>query len=453
MKKLVVIIAVMAIIFTACSSQPAEPESKTDAGVTPPAQEETSNAMENHPVQTPETSPEEEAPVEEVAPYNGEKPAASVQKSPDAAVMVAAYISSFYSTLESINDYYDDGIRGMASFGLNSRRLAYGNFNGKSGVVLAGLVLHASNGVPSAGAIPAEYQIPLPSGGSIAAPAGACPAGAKPSVVFENSDGMEVTPELLDGMDLETIPFSMLQGQQGDPGTLLAVMNDLISLNDPSLATPQGWNEKLWEPLQEYQSPAESLMDYQLWNVAGDLEQQIDSIFLEQLENYGVPQNVIDAYNSSAKSGWYSSESPDPEDALAQMDILAEMTGDIEGIVHEQRNFSIPGAGEDPVYGEQTGYGTVTFDHPELGPMDFEVSILLDQFDEQGRAIAGNVIAGNAENGYTIRITFQPDGTKKGEVMKNGELVGTLDMSIDSEKFETYVDVQTSESIEIPDIY
>ncbi len=452
MKKLVVIIAAIAIIFTACSSQPVKPEGTTDDGVTPPAQEETSGIVEKPPVQTPEPGPEEETPVEEVAPYTGEEPI-STQKSPDAAVMVAAYISSFYSTLESINDYYDDGIRGMASFGLESGRLAFDSFSGKSGIVLAGIILPASSGGPPAGAIPAEYQIPLPSDGSIAAPAGACPAGAKPSVVFENNDGMEVTPELFDGMDLETIPFSMLQGQQGDPGTLLAVMNDLISLNDRSLATPQGWNEKLWEPLQEYQSPAGSLMDYQLWNVAGDLERQIDGIYLEQLEAYGAPQNVIDAYNASDKAGWYSSESPDPEDALAQMEILAEMTGDIEGIVHEQRNFSITGAGEDPVYGEQTGYGTVTFDHPELGPMDFEVDILLDQFDEQGRAVAGNVIAGNAENGYTIRITFQPDGTKKGEVIKDGELVGTIDMSIDSEKFETYIDVHTSESIEMPEIY
>ena len=121
--------------------------------------------------------------------------------------------------------------------------------------------------------------------------------------------------------------------------------------------------------------------------------------------------------------------------------------------MHEQRDFSIPGAGQKPIFGLQTGEGTVTYTHPTLGSMTFVVDILLDQFDEQGRAIGGTVDAVGAENGYTVCFIFQPDGTKKGEVLKDGELVGLLTMTIDADRFENYVDVQTNQSIPLPAPY
>jgi len=97
--------------------------------------------------------------------------------------------------------------------------------------------------------------------------------------------------------------------------------------------------------------------------------------------------------------------------------------------------------------------GTVTWDHPDLGSMTFVVDILLDRFDEQGRAIGGTVVAVDAEKGYTVRFIFQPDGTKKGEVLKNGELVGLLTMATDADRFENYVDVQTNQSLPLPTTY
>ncbi len=135
---------------------------------------------------------------------------------------------------------------------------------------------------------------------------------------------------------------------------------------------------------------------------------------------------------------------------LAQ-DLVAEMTGSISGEVFEERDFSIPGAGIDPVYGKQTGEGTVLFEHSDLGELTFEVDIELDKFDEQGRAIAGTVDAIEYDQGYSCKFIFLEDGTREGELYLNDELVGKLTMTVDHDKFENYVDLETGETIDLPD--
>ena len=188
-----------------------------------------------------------------------------------------------------------------------------------------------------------------------------------------------------------------------------------------------------------------------MWNASGDLEQQIVDIYRQQLEAYGVPPMVLNAYDASSQEGWYSGAEPTPETALAHMDIMAEMTGSVSGVVHEERDFNIPGGGKNPEFGTQTGDGTVTFTDPERGPMTFVVDILLDEFDEEGRAIAGKVVAAGADNAYTVHIIFQSDGSKVGEIYKDGEMVGMMNMSIDAERFENYIDVKTDQSIKMPE--
>ena len=116
---------------------------------------------------------------------------------------------------------------------------------------------------------------------------------------------------------------------------------------------------------------------------------------LAGLQGYNVPPMVIDAFNGSDKSGWYSSIQPTLKDTLARMDIVAELTGSVSGTVYERRDFSIPDTDGTPVFGTQTGEGTVTCETPE-GLMTFEVDILLDEFDAKGRAIGGNVTAVDA---------------------------------------------------------
>jgi hypothetical protein len=175
-------------------------------------------------------------------------------------------------------------------------------------------------------------------------------------------------------------------------------------------------------------------------------------MFREGMVAEGVPQMMIDAYDASDKTGWFSNLQPTGADDLAQMDIIAEMTGTVNGIVHEQRDFSIPGLGQSPEFGPQTGDGTVTWDAPEIGEVDFSVDISLDQFDEQGRAIGGEVTADAIDyEGYQVVFTFNPDGSKDGVVLKNGEEVGQLTMTVDQDKFENYIDVKEGTEIKLPE--
>jgi hypothetical protein len=244
-------------------------------------------------------------------------------------------------------------------------------------------------------------------------------------------------------MDLVTLA-------KDDPNSLLMLMNSLVKQGDPRMATAAGWNELLWDQLKKHQQPAESLMDYQLWNASPEIEQTVADLYGAQLAQMGAPQIVLDAYNASQKTGWYASAQPTADDALAQMQIQAEMTGSITGTVHEQRDFTIPGAGEVPTYGVQTGTGTVMWDAPGLGILTFEVNIRLDQFDERGHAVGGTVTGIDADQGYTVTMTFQPDGSRKGEILRNGKPVGTLNMTVDESKFQNYLDLTTNQTVPLP---
>ena len=398
-------------------------------------------------------------------------PATEPESANDVDVKVATQMAGLFYDLQSIGKYYDDGLVAMASVEGGPTALTWNNGVGESTALLTQPIVSIKNnlvstelltryllwdaslehpGQQSVSNIPSEFLKPLPPDGAIAAPPGACPAAAKPIVTFKTAGGETVTPQLFDSKNLQTLPSEMLIMAQDEPGSLFSTINTMVPLGDRGLASPQGWNTMLWDRLKSLQVPAQSLMDYHLWNTSEELEQQIADLYLQRLQSVGVPPIVIEAFNNSNKTGWYTSTQPTPEDALAQMDILAEMTGSINGIVHEQRDFSIPGAGQKPIFGPQTGEGTVTWEHPDLGLMTFTVDILLDQFDEQGRAIGGTVVAEDAERGYTVRFIFESDGTKKGEVLKDGELVGLLTMTTNADKFENYVDVQTNQSLPLP---
>jgi len=358
-------------------------------------------------------------------------------------VAVAAKMAGVLYDLNTIQKYYDDGTTAMAQITIDTKTASW-----NPGTLIKFAARKTlREGFPN---VPTEFLEPLPSSGAMAAPAGACPAAANPAVTFSTVGGNAVTPQLMTDKNLQTIPSDMITLDASDPNSLFAKIDSLVNMNDQRLATAQGWNDLLWNQLKKLQKPTESLMDYQIWNASPDIEQQIADIYQARLQKLGAPSFVIAAYNASQKSGWYANTVPTADGALAKMDIQAVMTGSIQGTVHEQRDFSIPGAGSIPTFGLQTGKGTVTWETPDLGLLSFEVDILLDKFDEQGRAIGGTVIGIDAEKGYEVHFTFLPDGTKKGELVHNGEVVGQLTMSINAEKFENYVDMETNQPEPLP---
>jgi len=361
-----------------------------------------------------------------------------------ADVAVAAKMAGVFYDLNAVQKYYADGTTALAQVTLDTSAISWSP--GSLHTVAARRTL----GLTSVQNVPPEFLDPLPASGAIAAPAGACPAAANPSVTFLTAGGNAVTPQLIADKNLQTIPSEMITVPATDPNSLFAKIDALVKMNDTRLASAQGWNTLLWDELKKLQEPAESLMDYQLWNASPEIEQQVVDLYQARLVKLGAPSFVIAAFNASQKSGWYANTAPAPDDALAKMDIQAVMTGSVQGMVHEQRDFSIPGAGKTPVFGPQTGEGTVTWETAELGVLSFDVNILLDQYDEQGRAIGGSVIGIDAQKGYEVRFTFLPDGAKKGELLRNGAVVGQLTMTTNAEKFENYVDMQTNQSEPLP---
>ncbi len=362
-------------------------------------------------------------------------------------IIVASEMANFFYDLQAINKYYDDGLTAMAKVNLDTSKLSYNN-----NALLTYIKSLFDNqfirayALQSTSNVPQEFYKPLSPQGTIPAPPGACPAAAEPKVSYITAGGNTVTPQLIEKKNLQTIPTELVTIDQTDKDSLVSKIENMVEVGDQRLATSEGWNTLLWDQLKELRTPVTSMMDYQLWNASPDIEQEIANLYLQKLQTMGAPSIVINAFNNSNKTGWFTNSQPTAQDALAGMDIEAKMTGSINGTVYEQRDFSIPGAGKIPIFGSQTGEGTVTWDHPEYGLMTFDVDILLDKFDAKGRAIGGNVVGTDETNGYKIIFEFKSNGSKEGQLIKNGENVGQLNMSTNAEKFENYVNVKTNQT-------
>lgn len=382
-------------------------------------------------------------------------------------VAVAGRVVGLFTNLILIQDYFSGGLNQMSTAQLAASSSIVSIKNGialvKTGNSDNGLSNlnfsigpnQSENGIAYTGSIdnvPSGFIDPLPPDGAIDAPPGACPAGAKPSVSFATAGGNIVTPALIAQKGIQTIPSGLVTMSQDSPGSLMSIIKGMVSMGDQSLITPEGWNTKLWDKLRAMCTPAQSLMDYQIWVSSAELEQLIVTQFRQQLAAAGAPQIVLTAFDNSNKYGWYSTTQPTSQDALAEMRIEAEMTGTVNGTVYERRDFSIPSLGQGPVYGVQTGNGVVIWEDPRLGVVHFAVDIYLDQYDEEGRAIGGFVDAvAQEDNGYKVHFIFLPDGSKEGEVTKDGEVIGQLTMTVDQEKFENYIDVKKGTEIKLPE--
>ena len=69
-----------------------------------------------------------------------------------------------------------------------------------------------------------------------------------------------------------------------------------------------------------------------------------------------------------------------------------------------------------PVFSPLVDAGSVVFQHPALGPLDFDVDLEGTGRDELGRVNVGTAHFINEETGYEIHIEFAEDGTKAGDV-------------------------------------
>ena len=193
-------------------------------------------------------------------------------------------MSGLLYNIEAIQNYYDNGLTAMATFKVSKTQSAVSTLNGNSIVGLpsatimnvayhsgqntANLPLYVATGGMK---IPAEFLNKLPSSGAIPAPAGACPAAAQPQVTFMTEGGNAVTPALIEQKALKEIPSELVTMAQDDPNSLYSKIESMVPQGDMRLATAQGWDDLLWTPLKAMQEPAESLMDYQLWNASQDI--------------------------------------------------------------------------------------------------------------------------------------------------------------------------------------
>jgi len=358
-------------------------------------------------------------------------------------VGIAAVTAEIVTDLSLIQEYFDQGITGMSGV-TPDVNLGMG-FSGTFKVVhLACLMPDPQRGAPR---IPPTFRGPLGPSGFIGAPSGACAAGADPKVQFQDAEGEPITPEKLAEEDVTVIDFDILTGEDPEVASIEEILNQSIVPGDPDLTTPEGWNEKVWQPLKEAQTPMESLLDYQLWNSSDEIEEMVSSSVRERMVSMGIPDMVLNAFDQSDHQGWFASRYAEEADELAAMYIVAEFSGDLRGTIEETRTFNIPGAGMNPEFGIMTGEGTVEFDHPDLGIIVFDVDLEWTEWDDLGRVNGGSMNLIDQSGIYEIHMTFKPDGTKQGELFVNGEYAGLV--TLDVEGTSTYLDIQQDKSFHL----
>jgi len=295
------------------------------------------------------------------------------------------------------------------------------------------------NLLQTAGQIPAGFLDPLPESGFIPAPDGACAVGASPSASFLNEKGELITPELLAAKDIEVIDFDALTGGSVDGRKLQSTITSLITPGDQALGTSAGWNEKVWSQMTQYQTPAESLMDYYLWSVSDDIEAAVVDSMSATLESMGLPSMVVNAFNNSQTSGWYAGSVPEETDRIAAMEIEAVFSGRTEGTIYEQRDFSLPNLGEMPQFGPMDGEGSVVYHDPDFGDYPFDLDIEWTKWDELGRVTEGEIIFTDEEHGVMIEMAVNEDNSRVAHVFRAENKVGIVNVDVNGET--TYEDL------------
>lgn len=367
----------------------------------------------------------------------------STAESQPSQVGLAAVTTTIITDLSLIQEYFDTGLMGMGAF-TPKVNLGMG-FSGRLKVVhLACLAPSIQHGPPK---IPSGFMAPLGSSGFITAPSGACAAGASPKAQFQDAEENAITAEKLAEENVTVIDYEILTGENPEIKSLEQIISESIVPGDLALATPEGWNEKVWEPLRQVQTPMESLMDYQLWNTSNEIEDMVVASMQERMASMGLPDTVLNAFEQSDHHGWFASRYAEQANELAAMYIIAEFSGDLQGIIEETRSFRIPEVGKLPEFGIMTGEGVVGFDHPQLGHIVFDVELEWTEWDEMGRVIGGTMDLIDQAGIYEIHFVFNSDGTKEGELFMNGVPTGTVMMDVEGSS--TYLDLRQNQAYPI----
>ena len=334
--------------------------------------------------------------------------------------------------LTTVNTYFND-----ATNSIGEVQASVGAGNALAENLSVGKI--ASLAIQLRGGIPEGFLGPLPDSGFIPAPPGACAVGASPSASFLNEAGDKITPDLLDDKGIQVISFEDLTGGDIQGKQLENTITSLITPNDMDLATPEGWNTKVWDVIAENQQSAESLMDYHLWSVSDQIEEVIVESMRARMESMGLPAQVLNAFDNSDKSGWFAGPTPTEMDRLAGMEIEAIFSGKTEGTIYERRDFSLQRLGEMPQFGPMSGEGSVVYHDPDYGDYPFELDIEWTEWDELGRVTAGEIEFDDQEHGVLIEMEVRSDGSRTALVYRNGELVGQVD--VDTTGMITYQDL------------
>jgi hypothetical protein len=334
--------------------------------------------------------------------------------------------------LTTVNDYFNDA--GSTFGNIQAYSPSTNPLQVKKSPGLLSVPLHpAIYLLQMSGEIPSGFLDPLPDSGYIPAPDGACAVGASPSATFLDQNGEYITPALLAQKNIQVIGFDELTGGSIEGRKLEDTIRSLIKPGDMDLLTPEGWNNKVWNKLAEKQKSADSLMDYYLWSVSDQIEDEVVGEMAATLESIGLPSQVMSAFQASRTSGWYASLTPEESDQISAMEIEAVFSGRTEGTIYESREFSLPELGEMPQFGPMTGEGSVVYHDPDFGDYPFDLELDWHRWDELGRVTAGDLVFTDTEHGVVIEMTVNEDNSRVAHVFRDGVEVGIVNVNTDGE--------------------
>jgi len=300
---------------------------------------------------------------------------------------------------------------------------------------------------------PASFFEDIPSDGYIDTPTGQeCPLGAAPYMMFATASGNNITGDYLSGLGATAVSYEILSLSPNDPKSIQAYVNQKLTGDPQAYVNAQKWNTEIWgtegdSGLAQLQEPVNSIVDYHFWSHGSEIENLIIESIKERLPSVNT---LLDAFEKSNKTAFLASPTPDHEDMIAQKNIRAEFSGDVEGTIYEARDFKLSLQGN-PEFGPMHGQGEIILKNTEAGDIPFHVELEWTAWGDMGAPTKGFTVLHNEELGYKMEINTYADGTKDGMIYINDELLGEL--IIDGDDNSSYTTMDTGETVEFGQIY